>query len=283
MAGALKLIRPFEPDRRNVTAMDMFRRLPEQDLAEYERQVEAYNRLAPRGKEYSIGYVPDDIRGALSLLKEMEGTVGREKFFDFVPASTKFVLGAQDLEGASGEVRHDMPDVASLSPAAGAGTFFHEAAHVDSLTGPNQRYASSGRFYPGYERVVRKIADLMPESRYYQKAYYGGEEEAAARLRALYAMQPAGTDFRDFMSSVLPRNDFEEYGETFYDKIPGESGLSLAALSVPTAEAERKVLEHTLFPRKRFIEEREPTLRERIRDVIGFARGGLAQYGRYHG
>lgn len=239
---------------------ELFQNVPEHELADYQAQVEAYNKTVPRDKRYHSEYIPEDLRTARRALSDLVGTVASENMYDFLPPGTIF-----DFRGAGGNhgrVDHDQPARVQIETGRGS-TLLHEAAHSDSLrNAPMQLYFMGHRMYPGYSGVVGKTK--LPESKNYKEADYGGYEEDAARLRAAYGMAPQGTKFNEFFAGTFPG----DYTTEFKDKVPGKKELVSRGNRVKSEAEHLKMLEHTLFPKKRFLEENtnSKTLKELLKE-----------------
>lgn len=269
--------RPKVSRRKPVySAEELFLKVPEQELQDYERQRIEYNRTVPRDKQYYGGYTPDELGGALGLIKSLVGTNAGKDFFDYVNSQSKFSFGDPRISfDATGEISHESPSEILLRKYPSPATAMHEAAHSDSLLSGKQPYVFGNRAYPGYGELLSQFAALMPEDEYYKRGDYGGAEEDAARLRAAYAMQPEGTSVADYFkkANYTPRQSPSFFGSkkshdtsNFYDYVgPGE--FAERKVRHPDEASALKLLEHTLFPRKRFIEQ-GPTNEPGVTDKI---------------
>lgn len=268
--GLGKVQRPVSDFSGVYSARDMLLGLPERRLAEYAAQVDAYNRTVPSGREYTVGYVPDSLRGPLRALEDLEGTEANRRYFDFVHPKTEFSFGDPDVGYSNhGSVRADSPERARLSAGFDKSTPIHEAAHSDSYLSPNQAHWFGGRMYPGYGDVVYAFRDALKDAENYREADYGGAEEAAARLRAAYGLSPSGTQVAEFFGDAAGRIPLPLRAE-MHDVPEGDTSgrYTRRRIQADTPQSALKLLEHTLFPRMRFIEPREPTVLERIRDYF---------------
>ena len=229
-------------------ADELWERTPLRELRDYHQQVEDWNKKNP-ARSYTKGYVPEELRDAVKLTPSGTGsTEGESRWRDFIPPGTIVKMNSTEHNGA---VDHDTPRTI-LMGSGRPSTLFHEAAHVDSLTGPLQTYFAGHRLYPGYSRLVGDVAKNLKND-YYDRGDYGGYEEDAARLRAAYAMSPAGTSFSDFFGDAVDDDTLRK--GRYYDAVPNNSKLVERVYSLKDKESALKMLEHTLFPRMRFLEE----------------------------
>lgn len=200
---------------------------------------------------------------AARILDELKGTVAGADLYDFMNPNSKVNFNDPRLgENTLGETKFEKPEEVRLRKNAPAETLLHELAHSESYQGP-QKYQFGERVYPGYSSVVDDFNALMPETENFQKANYGGTEEAAARLRAAYGLQPAGTKFSDFFSKAnySKQNLKDKLGVSYLpmtsyylDTLPNGK-IESRTIKHPDETTALKTLEHSLFPNKRFLEE----------------------------
>lgn len=239
-------------------------RSPLRDLMDYYQEVETWNRNnSNKYQGEKDKYVPEELRDVLRITP-VGTTEGEVRWDDFVPPGTIVKLNASYNHG---EVDHDAPRTIKLGTARPS-TLFHEAAHVDSLTNsPVQAYFMGNRMYPGYSSLVGNAAKNTND-KYYEKSDYGGYEEDAARLRAAYAMSPPGTSFGEFFKDSLDMGTLKPV--EIYDKT-SKDGDIVERRSIPSTKDDAlRMLEHTLFPRMRFLEENKNTVStlQKIKDWL---------------
>lgn len=261
-------------------AEEFFLKTPEAEASDYRRQVANYNLSKSKNDRYSESYVPEELQGPLNILKALVGTNAGKDFFDYVNPQSKISFGDPRISwNALGEVKHASPSEVLVRRYPEASTVMHEAAHSDSLLTGEQPYLFGSRHYPGYGALVSRFAELMPEDEHYERGKYGGAEEDAARLRAAYAMQPEGTSVADYFrkANYTPRQLNSLFGSklnldesTFYNPV-GQGKFEERKVRHSDEASALKLLEHTLFPRKRFIEQGpipEPGVTDKISGAL---------------
>lgn len=261
---------------------DMMTRQPQFQAVDIEGLRQQYNQTVPEGKRFYPTPATTTLQNLQSLFDEaLSQTNARDVKKYFAPNSR---VAPGSWRGVSGYVAHNAPNDAYVSPETlnlgsrkhAINTVLHELGHSDHMTNDPQKRNLFGEVDP--LNLINFTDQLKAHSlkKYFPagNAFDDGKE-IRANLRASLGEQPYGTSaaqhFGPLLDALMSTGvNKDQFGRTMskLEYFPRSANSGLNGVKINDRDTLLKVLEMDLFPRERWLEPRQPTYKERIKDTF---------------